>query len=130
MQMIRLTLADLRHPNFVNCIQFLGKFGKIMCWRPLEGWPPLLGEILDPPLAIHFKRNSWLYNWPDKYVLGPHRSYSIRHADWVPDKALNCFYCHFNFNINVCTIIWISINLARLLLLKTVKSDVWLFRIW
>ena len=31
-------------PNSFNFMQFLGKFGKIVCWRPL------LGEILDPPL--------------------------------------------------------------------------------
>ena len=28
-------------------MQFLGKFGKIVCWRPS---PP--GEILDPPLVL------------------------------------------------------------------------------
>ena len=37
-------------PNSFNFMQFLGKFGKIVCWRPLEGWRPQLGEILDPPL--------------------------------------------------------------------------------
>ena len=34
-------------------MQFLGNFGEIVCWRPpLGSWRPLLGEILDPPLAI------------------------------------------------------------------------------
>ena len=33
-------------------IQFLGKIGKIVCWRPLEGWRSHFGEILDPPLII------------------------------------------------------------------------------
>ena len=43
-----------RGPNSFNCMQFLGKFGKIICWRPLEGWRPRLGEILDlPPYMIH-----------------------------------------------------------------------------
>ena len=38
-------------PNSFNFMQFLGKFGKIVCWRPpLGSWRPLLGEILDPPL--------------------------------------------------------------------------------
>ena len=37
-------------PNSFNFMQFLGKFGKIVCWRPPESWRPLLGEILDPPL--------------------------------------------------------------------------------
>ena len=31
-------------PNSFNSMQFLGKFGKIICWRSH------LGEILDPPL--------------------------------------------------------------------------------
>ena len=31
-------------------MQFLGKFGKIVCWRPPGSWRPLLGEILDPAL--------------------------------------------------------------------------------
>ena len=55
------TVADLRgglegrapsgRPNYFNFMQFLGKFGKIICWRPSPGiWRPLLGEILDPPL--------------------------------------------------------------------------------
>ena len=40
-------------PNSFNFMQFLGKFGKIVCWRPPPrgSWRPLLGEILDPPLA-------------------------------------------------------------------------------
>ena len=37
-------------PNSFNFMQFLGKFGKIVCWRPLESWRPHLGEILDPLL--------------------------------------------------------------------------------
>ena len=38
-------------PNSFNFMQFLGNFGKIVCWRPpLGSWRPLLGEILDPPL--------------------------------------------------------------------------------
>ena len=32
-------------------MQFLGHFGKIVCWHPLGSWRPLLGEILDPPLC-------------------------------------------------------------------------------
>ena len=41
-------------PNSFNFMQFLRKFGKIVCWRPpLPGsWRPLLGEILDPPLLV------------------------------------------------------------------------------
>ena len=37
-------------PNSFNFMQFWGKFGKIVCWRPPEGWRPHLGEILDLPL--------------------------------------------------------------------------------
>ena len=29
-----------RGPNSFNFVQFLGKFGKIVCWCPLEGWCP------------------------------------------------------------------------------------------
>ena len=54
---IKTTVADLGNardappgPNSFNFMQFLGKFGKIVCWRPLEGWRPNLGEILDSPL--------------------------------------------------------------------------------
>ena len=40
--------------NSFNFMQFLGKFGKIMCWPlPPESWRPHLGEILDPLLTIH-----------------------------------------------------------------------------
>ena len=34
-------------PNSFNYMQFLGNFGKIVCWCPLGSWRPLLGEILD-----------------------------------------------------------------------------------
>ena len=34
-------------PDSFNFMQFLGKFGKIVCWRPLDSWQPHLGEILD-----------------------------------------------------------------------------------
>ena len=37
-------------PNSFNFMQFLGKYGKIICWRPLGSCRPLFGEILDPPL--------------------------------------------------------------------------------
>ena len=40
-------------PNSFNFMQFWGKFGKIVCWRPLGSWRPLLGEILGPPLVIN-----------------------------------------------------------------------------
>ena len=36
--------------NSFNSMQFWGKIGKIVCWRPPESWCPHLGEILDPPL--------------------------------------------------------------------------------
>ena len=40
-------------PNSFNFMQFLEKFGKIVCWHPPPGsWRPLLGEILDPPLLL------------------------------------------------------------------------------
>ena len=43
---------DERPPdlNSFNVMQFLGKFGEIVCWRPPGSWRSLLEEILDPPL--------------------------------------------------------------------------------
>ena len=37
-------------PNSFNFMQFLGNFGKIICWRPQGSSRCLLVEILDPPL--------------------------------------------------------------------------------
>ena len=39
--------------NFLDFMQFFGKFDKIICWRPPppEGRHPLLQGILDPPLT-------------------------------------------------------------------------------
>ena len=37
--------------NFLDFMQFFGKFDKIVCWRPPEGRRPLLQGILDPPLT-------------------------------------------------------------------------------
>ena len=42
---VRGTCATTGGPNSFNFMQILGKFGKIVCWRPH------LGEILDPPLV-------------------------------------------------------------------------------
>ena len=43
-----ITVADLRGarggPDSFNFMQFLGKFGKIICWRS-----PLPGELAPPP---------------------------------------------------------------------------------
>ena len=35
--------------NFLDFMQFFGKFNKIVCWCPLEGRCPLLQGIQDPP---------------------------------------------------------------------------------
>ena len=40
------------HPNYFDFMQFVGKFGKIVCLHPLEGWHPRLWEILDPELYM------------------------------------------------------------------------------
>ena len=39
--------------NFLNFMQFIGKFGKIVCWYPPRGLapPPTILRILDPPLV-------------------------------------------------------------------------------
>ena len=39
-------------PNSSNFMQFLVKFGKIVCWHPPGCWRLLLGGILDPPLGL------------------------------------------------------------------------------
>ena len=40
--------------NFCNFMQFFGKFGKIVGWRPSqEGWCPLLQGIIDKPLKMN-----------------------------------------------------------------------------
>ena len=73
---LAVSVADLRGdtrdarlpwggPNSFNFMQFLGKFGKIVCWwPPLWGsWGPLLGEILDPPLCLtdFSKSDEWQF---------------------------------------------------------------------
>ena len=45
--------------NSFNFMQFLGKFAKIMCWRPLENWRSQLREILGPPMKV--TKNSFFY---------------------------------------------------------------------
>ena len=64
-------------------MQFLGKFGKIVCWRPLEGWRTHLGKILDPPL----RRDRRLNVIPERQVhrgggrrQGVRAAGSLRHA--------------------------------------------------
>ena len=38
--------------NFLDFMQFFGKFDKIVCWHPPEGRRLLLQGILDPPLSL------------------------------------------------------------------------------
>ena len=64
-----MAMADLRgawgtphpRPNSFNFMQFLGKFGKIVCCTPPEGWRPNLWEILDLPLHGYCYRSLSLY---------------------------------------------------------------------
>ena len=51
--------------NFLNFMQFFGKSDKFVCWCPLlEGWRPLLREILDPPLQSESESESeYLYKF-------------------------------------------------------------------
>ena len=48
-------------PNSFNFMQFLGKFGKIICWRPPGSWRPLIGEILDLSLECNIDSCSFTY---------------------------------------------------------------------
>ena len=56
-------------PNSFNFMQFLGKFGKIVCWRPPPpgSLRPLLGEILDPPLNLIYSFRAQLAINSNKY---------------------------------------------------------------
>ena len=49
---VPLARAPPMAKNFLNFMQFFTKFGKILCWRPPEGWRPLLRGIVDPPLRF------------------------------------------------------------------------------
>ena len=41
---VTLSARPLTAQNFLNFMQFLVKFGKIVCWRPLEDWRPSYGQ--------------------------------------------------------------------------------------
>ena len=47
-------VRDVHPPglNSFNFVQFVGEFGKIICWRPLNGWRPQLGKTLDLPVFL------------------------------------------------------------------------------
>ena len=72
--MTSCTVADLRGApgvrptaqNFLNFMQFLGKSGKFVCWRPL------LWEILDPPLLQH--RSTALCHLQHRSIIQPSTS--------------------------------------------------------
>ena len=67
-----------RGPNSFNFMQFLRKFGKIVCWRHLSpgSWSPLLGEILDPPM------NDFIFlGWEGR--LSARMNSSIFVVDWT-----------------------------------------------
>ena len=49
----RGTRAPSRGSNSFNFMQFWGKFGKIVCWRPLEDWRPYFVT----QEKLHNKRN-------------------------------------------------------------------------
>ena len=40
------------HSISFDFMQFVGKFGKIVCSRPLEGWHTRIWEIMDPQLYM------------------------------------------------------------------------------
>ena len=46
-------------------MQFSGKIGRIIGWRPLSGYRPLLWEILDPPLKSKTLKESFLMKSKD-----------------------------------------------------------------
>ena len=49
-----LARSLLTSQNFLNFMQFFGKFGKLVCWRPLEGRRPSYGESWIPIDSLVF----------------------------------------------------------------------------
>ena len=65
-------------PNSFNFMQFLGNFGKIVCWRPPGSWRPLLGEILDPPLLTVI---------PYGYIYGKFVGFFLKSYNYHPQRS-------------------------------------------
>ena len=61
--------------NFLDFMQFSGKFDEIVCWRPPQGGSaPLLQRILDPPLYVAVKTKLMkrlVFIFKEKIVLIP-----------------------------------------------------------
>ena len=80
-------------------MQFLGKFGKIVCWRPLGSWRPLLGEILDPSLieshsqTCHVIKDPETERQTDRQTKGWTDSYNFSLIDtsaFLPNNSKSC----------------------------------------
>ena len=99
-----ITVADLRGREerappplqaqiLSNFMQFSGKYGKIVCWRPPGSWYPLLGA-LDPPLCkAHF-----LCSAGDKA-----KPWQLGARIVLKTIALWNFYCSSSSSINAFT---------------------------
>ena len=75
-------------------MQFSTKFGKIICWRPLQGWRPLLWGILDPPLiSIRGSTPSMNQNILKNYSDGSTQTNLRRCASLPPTSRPN--FLHF-----------------------------------
>ena len=125
---IRIAVADLRgrppptDQNFLDFMQFFGKFDKIVCWRPLEGWAPLLRGILDPPLhSFHFADldgryilANFLYSTPEfmQCIISP-RDIHVKRSCYLPKPVLVyfCLLKVFNCRDSFCGVAHIKKNL-------------------
>ena len=79
---LREGMRDARLPGskfFQFHALFWGKFGKILCWHPPEGWLSHLGEILDPPLSrIDFNDSLLGYYLWHVFVVTAHNEVGAR----------------------------------------------------
>ena len=76
-------VADLRGPNSLNFMQFLGKCGKIVCWRPAgELAPPPRGNLGSATVtAVTFGTHPPLEKWKEWIrILHPYSIHWARHS--------------------------------------------------
>ena len=104
--------------NFLNFIQFLGKF---VCWRlPLEGWHPFLWRILDLPLKCLSHNTT---KWSPSSCFCCHVT-GILHSDWLRGLLVNCVLegCQLGLGV-ACNTDWISCCCAKAVTPLKIKNE-------
>ena len=91
--------APPRGPNSFNFVQFLGKFGKIVCWRPP-------GELAPPPRGNPGSATVNIAHCTSASVcrvLSSHRHFVIFYCIQGPVRAATnpCFSCPSLFDIEI-----------------------------